>query len=742
MIKIYRFHLLVFSILLIEILSFPNLAQAQCTVSGLSVNSYSDPLNLNTITTEFTWDVLENAEEYQVSYKILGNPDQVFSLFMNTNTFTVFSLVPNTTYTWRVNAKCDGVWATWPAYIEQFTTPDGASCEAQSLTSNIVVEEDNTISAQLTWDNELSDMYQVSYRKVGESQLFSSILSTNEHSLSVLEANSTYTWRVRTSCNGNWNAWPPYVEQFVTPNGTGCQPNELSVSLIENEDGLYTADLSWELTSAEAYQVSYREVGQPQVFSAILTSNSISLTDLLPNTTYKWRVKAQCNGTWTNWPPYTETFLTSNLDTTPPTVLTRDITASLSDLGIISIAPQDIDNGSFDDQSTIILALDIMDFDCSNIGVNDVTLTATDEAGNASSATALVTIVDDIAPVIHSNELTVSLDEFGNAEISVDELNNGSQDACGIGAITLDKTSFDCTDIGENILTLSVTDNNGNMSSETVTVYIIDDLAPNISASIDLISHHGRSRSYHHNIYQINYSAEDQCNESADVDGLITVPDISGFTVKLKRSWFSQKVKIDTHKKRIEIKSYNPQEIYESILETGGLKVANKSLAYLKLHSGSKHEYRLWRGWLYAAYAPEIELVATSTDASGNMAQASYKLGETLENNQDSNARIVDLDNEEETLSTELQSFDPVIYPVPSTGIFNISLTQDMGQEESIVSLFDISGSLIQQKRISGQNSFTAPIQIGNPYMQEGVYIVKIESKNSSTTKRVSVKKN
>ncbi|MCB0851007.1 MAG: T9SS type A sorting domain-containing protein, partial [Bacteroidetes bacterium] len=57
---------------------------------------------------------------------------------------------------------------------------------------------------------------------------------------------------------------------------------------------------------------------------------------------------------------------------------------------------------------------------------------------------------------------------------------NGSSDNCGISGYSLDITSFDCSDIGANIVVLTVTDVNSNSRSKSATVTVIDSTAPNV----------------------------------------------------------------------------------------------------------------------------------------------------------------------------------------------------------------------------------------------------------------------
>src|SRR5690606_40425293 len=100
-------------------------------------------------------------------------------------------------------------------------------------------------------------------------------------------------------------------------------------------------------------------------------------------------------------------------------------------------------------------------FDCSDVGANTVTLTVTDVNGNVSTCTTIVTVEDNIAPVATcAAPFTIQLDANGNASIIASDIDNGSSDNCGIASMTIDKNTFDCSDVGANTVTLTVTDVN------------------------------------------------------------------------------------------------------------------------------------------------------------------------------------------------------------------------------------------------------------------------------------------
>jgi len=91
------------------------------------------------------------------------------------------------------------------------------------------------------------------------------------------------------------------------------------------------------------------------------------------------------------------------------------------------------------------------------IGTVQVTATATNPVGT-SSTTFNVTVVDNQLPVALAQNVTIQLDANGAASTTAAAVNNGSTDNCGISTVVLSKTSFDCSNVGNNNVTLTVTD--------------------------------------------------------------------------------------------------------------------------------------------------------------------------------------------------------------------------------------------------------------------------------------------
>ncbi len=178
------------------------------------------------------------------------------------------------------------------------------------------------------------------------------------------------------------------------------------------------------------------------------------------------------------------------LDTVAPTAVCQNITVALDANGQYQLSPNEIDGGSSDACGLASLSAQPNSFDCQNTGANAVTLTVTDNSGNSSTCTATVTVQDTTNPTAICQDLAVALDANGQYQLSPNEIDGGSSDACGLASLSAQPNSFDCQNTGANIVTLTATDNSGNTSTCTATVTVQDTTNPaavcqNITVQLD-----------------------------------------------------------------------------------------------------------------------------------------------------------------------------------------------------------------------------------------------------------------
>ena len=209
-------------------------------------------------------------------------------------------------------------------------------------------------------------------------------------------------------------------------------------------------------------------------------SDNLALNALYPlgTTTITWKV-TDANGN-VALPTYTTVKVK---DMTAPTVITKDITISLNVSGTASIVAAQINDGSTDACGIASYSLDRTSFSCSDTAAPvTVTLTVIDIYGNVGTGTALVTVTEPIIPIARTRNITVQLNAAGTVSILPSDINNGSTDNCAIVSYSLNKSTFDCSNVGTtNIITLTATDTSGNNSIPVDAMVIVQDkIVPNV----------------------------------------------------------------------------------------------------------------------------------------------------------------------------------------------------------------------------------------------------------------------
>jgi len=106
------------------------------------------------------------------------------------------------------------------------------------------------------------------------------------------------------------------------------------------------------------------------------------------------------------------------------------------------------------------------------VGTTNVTWTVTDTHGWTNTAVQTVTVNDTEKPTVLTQNITVYLDATGNTVITTAQVDNGSSDNCSIATYSLSKSSFNSSNLGDNTVTLTVTDASGNSNSNTAIVTV------------------------------------------------------------------------------------------------------------------------------------------------------------------------------------------------------------------------------------------------------------------------------
>lgn len=98
---------------------------------------------------------------------------------------------------------------------------------------------------------------------------------------------------------------------------------------------------------------------------------------------------------------------------------------------------------------------------------------------------------DDQAPTLLVQDAVIYLDTNGVAVLLPEQIDAGSTDGCGsITEWSLEADAFNCTNLGENAVTVTAYDQNGNSTTATVQVTVLDTLAPTLFCPDNMVRGH------------------------------------------------------------------------------------------------------------------------------------------------------------------------------------------------------------------------------------------------------------
>ncbi len=120
-------------------------------------------------------------------------------------------------------------------------------------------------------------------------------------------------------------------------------------------------------------------------------------------------------------------------------------------------------------------------FTCDDVGQPlIITVYVKDQSGNQTTATTEITVFARNFEVLYNAEVTLALDETGNAVLTPEMVDNGTTSDCGTNAITLSlsRTEFSCEDLGAQTVEFSAKRPRMGSQTRQVTVNVVDQMAP------------------------------------------------------------------------------------------------------------------------------------------------------------------------------------------------------------------------------------------------------------------------
>ncbi len=268
---------------------------------GIPNGTYTN--NITSTSATFNWSAVPGAQSYSVQIRLLnGTWSNVPGGPFTSTLITVNNLNPNTTYHWRVRANCNGgQTGLWTCEV-CFTTGGSSSCDTPGYLATLDITQ---CTATFDWSSVNGAInYSVQWRYAGgtwHDLCGGPWCNTILHLVGFLPC-TAYEWRVKSNCpNGLMSEWSSPAS-FTTLCNNSCNvPGNPYTSNITTT----TATYNWSaVAGAQSYSVQRRVPNGIwyYVSGSPFTNTSVTVYGLTPNTTYEWRVRANCgNGQSSNW---------------------------------------------------------------------------------------------------------------------------------------------------------------------------------------------------------------------------------------------------------------------------------------------------------------------------------------------------------------------------------------------------------------------------------------------------------
>ncbi len=357
------------------------------------------------------------------------------------------------------------------------------------------------------------------------------------------------------------------------------------------------------------------------------------------------------------------------------------------------------------------------------VGVTNVVWTATDNSNNSSSCTQTVTVLDNQVPNATCKNHTVTLVN-GTATISVNDINNGSSDNCGIDTMYLSQSTFTSAHIGNNTVTLTVVDVNGNSSTCTGVVTVQGGGNNNMSCSISVTPANNTYTGGNPNNIYIGYGPQ----------GVTLTANVSGGAGGYTYSWTGNSL------------SCNNCSVVSVVPSTAGTYVFtltvtdinnNTTTCYASICVQDIRVPGKNNNKVYICHNGKTQNISVNAVAA-HLNNHNDFLGKC--DDEGCNASSKGGDNNEEEILIGLQEVangidEFKLFPNPNDGTFRLEIREDF--TGGYLTVMDMLGKVVKRIQIDKNSS----LSFSMPEIADGVYMVEVRYNDNLYRKRMVIKR-
>ena len=122
-----------------------------------------------------------------------------------------------------------------------------------------------------------------------------------------------------------------------------------------------------------------------------------------------------------------------------------------------------------------------------NLTAGNYSVSVTDQNGCQTGAAFTITAQDNVPPTVSVQNAILPIDASGNATVTLATLSAQLADNCGVASSGISPNTFACTELGQHIVTVTVTDLSGQTATATATVTVTDNISPQVACPADIV---------------------------------------------------------------------------------------------------------------------------------------------------------------------------------------------------------------------------------------------------------------
>ncbi|MFN2423889.1 MAG: T9SS type A sorting domain-containing protein [Cryomorphaceae bacterium] len=403
------------------------------------------------------------------------------------------------------------------------------------------------------------------------------------------------------------------------------------------------------------------------------------------------------------------------VDTIKPTFDLSSITLQIGEDGNAALTEEVLMPHVWDGCGIADIAIQKTSWNCDESG-NTTEVVVFDMNGNAVQRTIEVILEDNVPPVVTTEDLTVSLNSLGAANLTLDIVDYTATDNCQMHAVKIDPSRVTCEDGDSAEVTITAWDASGNMTTSTFTVTILDEIAPTIDCS--------------------NFTSV--CAGPYDYSGMVIAGDnCSATLMQTAGPQIGEVLEIGQH--FVEFMAVDPSgnmttcsttvEVVESPEVDLGEDFELGQGQSIALTAGDDPDNTyLWStgqttSEIIVTVEEDVTISVTVTNANGCAVTDEVTITSVL--------------GLSTATSESGSSFK--VYPNPSTDRINLSFGLKESLSEVVISVFDLQGKLLMSEQFNNiENGRVVDMNIN--HLPQGLYMATVTTENERMTARFSKK--